>query len=104
MPDIIKVIADKVMASKRIDKCSFDEAFNGVMQNYKNLNWAATKSAVGSELGKRRKKRKAKAQPPAQQKELDLGITRAQALKARYERDARDHENSLTAGLPEHDL
>lgn len=107
MPEIIKEIADKVIATMRIDKVNFGTAYNSVYYGgYQLLDYRATKSAVGSELGKRKKKRNPKTSPPptAKQRELDLGVSRAEAMREYQIREAAAHEASLTAGLPDHDL
>lgn len=97
--DVIKEIANKLMATKREDNVDFNTAFTTVMLDYPNYNLASTKSAVGSELGRRNKGKKRQPKKQPRQAELPFGISRSQALK-----DAREHEESLTAGLPEHDL
>lgn len=98
--DVIKEIANKVMATIRADKVDFDTAFDSVYYaGYRHLDKKTTKSLVGSDLGRRNKGKKRKPKTQPRQAEFFFGVTSAQAKK-----DAEEHHRNMTAGLPEHDL
>lgn len=90
-------VADKISATMRVERVDFDFAFAQVMQNY-NLDFATTRREVGSILGKR-KKRPRQKKISGRQMNLFSKMTREEHLC-----DATEHEASLTAGIPAHDL
>ena len=98
MTDIYRTIADAISTTLRQNNCTFNAAFTAVMQNYKHLDWATTRSKVGSLLGSRKKRKPRKIKMP---KQLDLlfGRPREEVLA-----DAAEQEANLTRGIPAHDL
>ena len=98
MDKIYIEIADRVAAVMRVDKKGYPVAFTEVMQNYRNLDWKATKIVIGSILGKR-KRRPRKKKVSITQLELFLEMSLNELVK-----DARECEASLVVGIPENDL
>ena len=90
-------IADKVAAALRQDKKGFDAAYGAVMQNYQNLDFVSTKPIIGSILGSRKHGPRRK-KVPGEQMNLYFTVSRDEHIKC-----AKDHEDLLTANIPESD-